>query len=192
MSLTPALFALLRAIIVIVAGIIITKIVVDVLRKLIKTEGVKNFIKGLGYEETILDLPILILKYLFYFVTLMIAIAQFGFGVIVIEIILAILVLTFGFLIIYSLKDLIPNLAAGIWIARERPFKVGDKVRVGLYEGEVKSFSLTVTQIEDENGRIIMIPNSIIVRREVINEGVHIRPSSSRKKRRHNKRDKGK
>ena len=192
MSLTPEFFALLRAIIVIVIGLIITKIVVDILRKLIKTEGVKNFIKGLGYEETILDLPILILKYLFYFITLMIAIAQFGFGVIVIEVILAIIVLAFGFLIIFSLKDLIPNLAAGIWIAREKPFKVGDKVRIGLYEGEVKSFTLTVTQIEDENGRIIMIPNSIIVRREVINEGIHIHPSSSRKKRRYNKRHKRK
>ena len=190
MDLTSALFALLRAIIVIVSGLIITKIFIDVLRKLIKTEGMKGFIKGLGYEETILDLPILVVKYLFYFITLMIAIAQFGFGIIIIEIILAILVLTFGFLIIFSLKDLIPNLAAGIWIARERPFRVGDKVRIGLYEGEIKSFSLTVTQLEDENGRIIMIPNSIIIRREVINEGLHFHPSGSRKKRRYTKRNK--
>ena len=184
MNLVEAGFALTRAVIIIIIGIIVTKLVIDFIRKIVEREGVRKFIRSLGYEEAVLDLPILILKYLFYFITFMIALAQFGFVVIVIEVILAIIVLTFGFVIIYSLKDLIPNVVAGIHLARERAFKVGDKVRIGLYEGEVKNFTLTTTQIEDENGRVIIIPNSIIVRREIINEGVHLRKHRSRKKRR--------
>ncbi len=184
MNIVDAGFALLRAIIIIVIGLIVTKLIIDFIRKVTEREGIKNFIRGLGYEEAVLDLPILIFKYILYFVTFMIALAQFGFGVIVIEVILAVIVLMFGFIIIYSLKDLIPNVVAGIHLVRERAFKVGDKVRVGLYEGKVKNFTLTTTQIEDENGRVIIIPNSIIVRREIVNEGVHIHKYSSRKKRR--------
>ena len=193
MDLIPAVFALIRAVIVIAIGLIITKIVVDITRKILDRDDVDNLIRNLGYEPAVKDLLILIMKYLFYFVIFMIAIAQFGFGTFVIEAILIIIVLAFGALIIYSLKDLIPNISAGITIARSKAYKVGDKIKVGLYEGIVREFNITSTKIEDKMGRLIIIPNSVIIRGEIINEGIHLsklRSSSSGRTRKSNSKRK--
>lgn len=189
MDLIPAVFALIRAVIVIAIGLIITKIVVDITRRILDRDDVDTLIRNLGYEPAVKDLLILIMKYLFYFIIFMIAIAQFGFGTFVIEAILVIIVLAFGALIIYSLKDLIPNISAGITIARSKAYKVGDRIKVGLYEGIVRDFNITSTKIEDKMGRLIIIPNSVIIRGEIINEGIHIsklRSSSSGRTRKSN------
>ncbi len=184
MNLLPAVFSLVRAIIVILVGVIITKIFVDILRRILDTEEVNKLVRSLGYDLAIKDLLILITRYLFYFITFMIAIAQFGFGTYIIEAVLIVIVLAFGFLLIYSLKDLIPNISAGITLARSNAFRVGDKVKIGLYEGVVREFTITSTKIEDKMGRLIIIPNAIILRREIINEGVHLsklKPRTSRR-----------
>ncbi len=184
MNLIPTLFSIVRALIVLALGVIITKIVVALVRKVLDKEEVDNLIRSLGYDVAVKELLILVLRYLLYFVTFLIAIAQFGFGTLVIEAMLIIIVLSFGFVLIYSLKDLIPNISAGITLARSRAFKVGDKVKIGLYEGIVREFTITSTKIEDKMGRLIIIPNSIIIRREIINEGIHLSKLKSRASRR--------
>jgi small-conductance mechanosensitive channel len=64
-----------------------------------------------------------------------------------------------GFALGFALKDIISNLLAGILIILYSPFKVGDRIKVGNYEGEVVEINLRYTVLS-EKGERILIPNS--------------------------------
>ena len=187
MNIIPTLFSLIKAIIVIVIGIIVTKIIIDLLRKMLDARWVDELILNLGYDAAVKDLLIIIVKYVLYFITFVVAIAQFGFGTFIVEGLLFTIILIFGFILIYSMKDLIPNISAGIIISRHRLFKVGDKIQIEGYKGTVREFTIVHTKIEDELGRIIVIPNSRIVKEEIINEGIRFSRHGTRLSRRDRK-----
>lgn len=64
-----------------------------------------------------------------------------------------------GFALGFALKDIISNLLAGILIILYSPFRVGDRIKVGSHEGEVKEINLRYTVVENDGERIL-IPNS--------------------------------
>ncbi len=187
MNIIPTLFSLIRAIIVIIIGIIVTKIITDLLRRMLDAKWVDELLFNLGYDVAVKDLLIIIVKYVLYFITFVVAIAQFGFGTFIVEGILFMIILIFGFILIYSMKDLIPNISAGIIISRHRLFKVGDKIQIEGHKGIVREFTIVHTKIEDELGRIIVIPNSRIVKEEIINEGIRFSRHGTRPSRRSRK-----
>ncbi|WP_148688947.1 mechanosensitive ion channel family protein [Methanopyrus sp. SNP6] len=63
-------------------------------------------------------------------------------------------------------RDLIANLLAGLYLALERPFEVGDRIRVGEYSGEVVDLRIRCTVLKSR-GRRIVIPNSVLVNETV-------------------------
>ena len=73
------IFNIIQFIIVIAIGVVVTKLVVDVLGHYFKRKGAKKLIKDLGYEEPIIDLILMVVRYVLYFITFIIALAQFGF-----------------------------------------------------------------------------------------------------------------
>ncbi|RLJ71253.1 mechanosensitive ion channel-like protein [Hydrogenivirga caldilitoris] len=64
-----------------------------------------------------------------------------------------------GFALGFALKDIISNLLSGILIILYNPFKIGDVIKVGGYEGKVVEVNFRYTVIERE-GEVILIPNS--------------------------------
>ncbi|WP_457601397.1 mechanosensitive ion channel family protein [Hydrogenivirga sp.] len=64
-----------------------------------------------------------------------------------------------GFAVGFALKDIISNLLAGILIILYSPFRVGDRIRVGSYEGVVLEINLRYTVIEGDGERIL-VPNA--------------------------------
>ncbi|MCD6384116.1 MAG: mechanosensitive ion channel [Thermoplasmata archaeon] len=78
-----------------------------------------------------------------------------------------------GFALAFGLQDTVANLAAGIQIAIDKPFKIGDRIRV-VYEGrdtwgDVVDIGLRSTRIVTPEGEYITIPNSIMAREQVWN-----------------------
>jgi len=59
-------------------------------------------------------------------------------------------------------KEVISDFIAGIFIILEDQYQVGDKVKIGGVEGEVKEITLRKTIIKDEKGMIHLIPNGQI------------------------------
>jgi small conductance mechanosensitive channel len=155
---------------VIGVGYIITKIVTDAIGKYLRKPSTKKVIAEMGYEEPILDFFLMIIKYVFYFITFIIALSQFGFASVVFDVIIVIISLFVVFIVFYSLKDFIPNATAGIYLSRVRTIKKGDKIRVGVYSGEVIEMNIMTLTLKDQNGRIIIIPNSNLTHKEIIKE----------------------
>jgi small conductance mechanosensitive channel len=61
------------------------------------------------------------------------------------------------------------NIISGIFIAIFKPFRMSDRIRVGIYSGVVEDMTLRHTVIRNFENKRIVIPNSIISEDTVIN-----------------------
>lgn len=68
-----------------------------------------------------------------------------------------------------ALQGLLSNLFSGITILTTHPFKVGDYVELGGYEGTVKSIGLFYTGVATNDNRIVYSPNGNVTSGQVIN-----------------------
>ena len=74
-----------------------------------------------------------------------------------------------GLAIGMALQGTLQNFAGGVIILLLRPFKVGDYIEVGSYKGYVKEIRIFHTLIRPFNGRIIIVPNSDLATKSLIN-----------------------
>ncbi|MDR3293252.1 MAG: mechanosensitive ion channel [Clostridiales bacterium] len=74
-----------------------------------------------------------------------------------------------GLVVGLALQNSLANVASGIILLFSKPFKDGDKVRVGGSEGNVKKIKITNTELITADNVIIIIPNSQMINGELIN-----------------------
>jgi len=77
-----------------------------------------------------------------------------------------------GIIIAFSSQQIMQNALAGILIALQRPIRLEDWIEVGFPAtgiNRVKDIRLTNTLLEDKDGKLIYIPNSLIINSKVIN-----------------------
>jgi small-conductance mechanosensitive channel len=149
-------------------GILLAKFLSDFLRDFLKKEEVMRKLRELGYEEPVVDLIIFALRYAIYVIAFIVALAQFGFGVIVLQLIAIVSLAIIAFVILYSIRDFIPNAASGIYIHRSKLIKIGDEIDVDGFKGRVVEVGLLVTTLKDEEGKLMIIPNSLLTKRKII------------------------
>lgn len=73
-----------------------------------------------------------------------------------------------------ALQDVMKNFFSGILLLVERPFAVGDRVRVRDVRGEVQGIDIRTTLIRNTDGALVMVPNSIMFT-EVLTNASHFR-----------------
>ena len=73
-----------------------------------------------------------------------------------------------------SLQDVLKSFFSGILMLLERPFSVGDRVKVRDYEGEIQGIDIRTTLIRNRDGALIYVPNSIMFG-EVLTNRSHFR-----------------
>jgi small conductance mechanosensitive channel len=70
----------------------------------------------------------------------------------------------------FASQSAFSNIVSGIFIVIFKPFRVGDRVRIGqLYQGDVEDITLRHTVIKDFENRRIVIPNSVMNTETIIN-----------------------
>ncbi|MFD3166424.1 mechanosensitive ion channel family protein [Herpetosiphon sp. NSE202] len=67
-----------------------------------------------------------------------------------------------GLIIGFALQDITKNLAAGILLLFQRPFRVGDRILIGNDEGTVTDIAVRATTMRTADGREVMVPNATI------------------------------
>lgn len=82
--------------------------------------------------------------------------------------------LTFiGLAIAFGMQDTIANIMAGFMLAADKPFVIGDRVRVGELGretwGDVVRIGLNSTRIKTVEGELVVLPNSFIAKNEIFN-----------------------
>lgn len=69
----------------------------------------------------------------------------------------------------FAFQDIGANFMAGVILAFNRPFGIGDTIEIGGIMGKVLSLNLRTTQVKTFDGKDVFIPNNTIVKEELIN-----------------------
>jgi len=69
----------------------------------------------------------------------------------------------------FAFKDIGENFLAGIMLAFNRPFKIGDTVETGDIKGTIKTLDIRNTHIRSFDGKDIFVPNSMILKNPLYN-----------------------
>lgn len=78
-----------------------------------------------------------------------------------------------GILISLGSSSAITNIVAGLVITYMRPFRIGDRVKIGEVVGDVMEKSMLVTRIKTIKNEDITVPNSLVLSSSTINYSSH-------------------
>jgi len=76
-----------------------------------------------------------------------------------------------GIVVGFAAKDILSNLIGGLSILADRPFKIGDWIKLTdkNLSGSVKEISLRSTEIVSSDNTVINLPNSLVANTPIIN-----------------------
>jgi small-conductance mechanosensitive channel len=75
----------------------------------------------------------------------------------------------FGAALGFGFKELVTDILGGLAILFERPYRMGDKITIGDYYGEVVNISLRSTQVETLTDNLVTIPNHVFFTKSIAN-----------------------
>lgn len=73
-----------------------------------------------------------------------------------------------------AIQDVLKNFVSGILLLIERPFRVGDRVKIRDVEGEVQGIDVRTTLVRNQEGALVLIPNAIMFA-EILTNRSHYR-----------------
>lgn len=76
---------------------------------------------------------------------------------------------TIGVAVGFASQDLLKNIFGGIVIIFDRPFQIGDKVKIGDFYGEIVGIGLRSTRLVTNDDNLVSVPNSEIMNLSVAN-----------------------
>jgi small conductance mechanosensitive channel len=62
----------------------------------------------------------------------------------------------------FAFQDIFKNFLAGVLLLAQEPFRIGDSVVIGNYEGVVAQIEIRTTNIRTYDGELVLVPNSIV------------------------------
>ena len=77
----------------------------------------------------------------------------------------------------FALQDTLANLFAGLGIQIDRPFRVGQWITVGDYEGIVTAVTWRATKIRTKLGNLVVLPNNLIAKEAITNYSEPVLPT---------------
>lgn len=77
-----------------------------------------------------------------------------------------------GLIIALAAKDSVENLFGSVMVLIEKPFRIGDWIKIGDVNGEVEEIRLRSTRIRTFEDSVIVLPNSALVTQSVENYGM--------------------
>lgn len=72
-----------------------------------------------------------------------------------------------GLAVGFGAQSVVKDFVSGLFILIENRYSVGDKVKIGGFEGRVKKITIRSTILEDDEGKTFYISNGLI--KEVVN-----------------------
>ena len=69
----------------------------------------------------------------------------------------------------FALQDTLGNLFSGLAIQIEKPFRVGQWIRVGEFEGKVQEVTWRATKLLTKAGQFAIVPNSVMSKDPILN-----------------------
>lgn len=143
---------------VLVIGIIVVKIILNLVKKLMSKTKIEKVTQGFLFH---------IVKFCLYLVLILILLNMIGVSISGVLTTISAMVLAVGM----ALQNLITNVANGIVIVTMQMFKKGDFISVSGVDGSIDDINFLFTTIITTDNKRITIPNSNIINNPVTNYG---------------------
>jgi len=137
---------------------------------IVVAEKVGDFVQGLAEDEKVPRFWLLgnMVRYTIYLIVIIMTLSQLQISTEVLIIVTGSIFVALGVLVVVGMKDLAPNLVAGMHLLYEKNLNVGDTVRVGEYEGIIEDIGFVKSIVKKKDGEYVVIPNSDLMRSIVI------------------------
>ncbi|MGM0771798.1 MAG: mechanosensitive ion channel family protein [Halobacteriota archaeon] len=143
-------FDLLSALIVLIAGIIVAKILTGIF---------KNGLKKTELPELVAEFLSRFVLALLYVAVILATVSTLGSDISSVVVGLSAVI---GLVLGFGMQDTLTNIAAGVWLATLRPFDKGEYVSVTGYSGSVSAVGFMATELLTPDNKLITIPNKVI------------------------------
>ncbi|QIQ42022.1 MAG: small-conductance mechanosensitive channel MscS [Buchnera aphidicola (Microlophium carnosum)] len=147
---------LTSAIIILVAGMFISKII---------SNGVNQVLITRNIDATIAGFLSALMRYIIITFTLIAALGRIGVQTTSVIAILG----AAGMAIGLALQGSLSNFAAGVLLVTLRPLKTGEYVNLGNVSGTVLNIHIFYTTLRTLDGKIVVVPNNKIISGNIIN-----------------------
>jgi small conductance mechanosensitive channel len=77
-----------------------------------------------------------------------------------------------GLAVSLALQDVLKNFVAGVYLLVERPFRIGEWIKVKDFVGAVETIDVRTTVLRTEEGNAVMVPNAILFSEIILNRGI--------------------
>lgn len=124
---------------------------------------------GDRFDATVARFLSNVVKYALWILVLVTVLTQFGVETTSILAALSGVALAVGL----ALQGTLSNVAAGVMILLQKPFKVGEAINVGEITAVVENIGLFTTELKQFDGLFVMIPNSELWNKPIINFNRH-------------------
>ena len=146
----------LPAVILLVVGIFIVRIVLRLIRTVMQKANL---------EPAVIKLVRSACRVLLYLMLLLIVASTLGIDITGIVALASVLTLAISL----SIQNTLSNVIGGFTLLSNKPFAVGDFVEIAAQSGTVKEVGLTYTKLRTGDNKTISIPNSAVVAAEIVN-----------------------
>jgi small conductance mechanosensitive channel len=160
------------ALIIILIGFLIGKILGRLLFRLLHEIKLNTyFSKATGINVKMDDILSKGLTYLIDFFVLIIAVDAVAFTPSLIYILSGAVIVIIIFSVLIGIKDIIPNIIAGLIIYKKGDFSQGDTIKIKEHTGIVDKITLLETIIIKKNNDRLYVPNSSLLSMDVLKKG---------------------
>ena len=128
---------------------------------------VKKMMHRSHFDDTINTIVSAIGAIIIFMIGLVSAFSMLGFNKAIVSVFAGAGII--GLALAFAFRDGASNFLAGITLAVQRPFKVGDLVIIYEHYGNIEDIGLRTTIIKTPDGKIVEIPNSLVIENPMTN-----------------------
>src|SRR3989344_1247513 len=159
--------SLVAAIVILLIGLVIGRFLGNVVRRILRELELSKILKEERVKFPLEEVLSNGVKYIIYFIAVVLALNQVGLTSAIINILLGIIFVLIIIFIVLAFKDFIPNVMAAFFIHQRRDIKEGDNIKVKNIEGKIIGINLVETKIKTKSGDTIYVPNSFLTKNDV-------------------------
>ncbi|MDG5748325.1 mechanosensitive ion channel [Qipengyuania sp. XHP0207] len=148
-----------------IAGAFAVLVIGLVIAKLLSRWVEAALTKSPRFEPTVANFLSNLVKYALWALVLITVLGQFGVETTSILAALGGMALAIGL----ALQGTLSNVASGVMILVQKPFKVGEAINAGSITGVVQQIGLFTTELKQFDGLFVMVPNSELWNQAIVN-----------------------
>lgn len=152
-----------------IAGAFAVLVIGLIVAKLLSGWVEKALTKSPRFEPTVANFLSNLVKYALWALVLITVLGQFGVETTSILAALGGMALAIGL----ALQGTLSNVASGVMILVQKPFKVGEGITAGSVTGTVMQIGLFTTELKQFDGLFVMVPNSELWNQAIVNFNRH-------------------